>query len=136
MEPHKTEPKRILLVDDDEAVRQTIGLLLRRDKHAVIAAADGAEALDLLKGDRFDLVITDFDMPGMLGTELATRIKRQSPAQPILMITACAQKLPPVDNAVDALLEKPFPVAELRGAITALLNNNARPGCAARLANP
>jgi CheY-like chemotaxis protein len=136
MEPRKIEPKRILLVDDDQAVRQTISLLLGIDNHTVIAAADAAEALDLLNGDRFDLVITDFDMPGMLGTELAARIKRQAPAQPILMITACAQKLPPVDDAVDALLEKPFPFADLRGAITALLNGSPPPRCAGRQAEP
>ena len=130
MELCKPEPRRILLVDDEQGVRQTISLLLRIDNHTVSTAADAAEALDLFKGDRFDLVITDFDMPGMHGSELAARIKRQSPLQPILMITACPQKVPAVDNAVDALLEKPFLLADLRGVITTLFNNSGRPCCA------
>ena len=119
-----------MLVDDDLSVRQTISLLLNVDHHIVITAPDAVEALDLLQRDRFDLVITDFDMPGILGDELARRIKRQSPWQPILMMTACPEKRPDLDNGVDAVLGKPFPLADLRGAIAAVLNDSRRPGCA------
>ncbi len=116
-------------MDDDQSVRQSISLLLGIDNHTVMTAADGAEALNLLKSDQFDLVITDFDMPGINGDELALIIKRQSPTQPILMITACLEKRPDLDSGVDAVLEKPFPFADLRGAITALLNDSRRPCC-------
>ena len=70
MQTREIEPRRILLVDDDQSVRQSISLLLGIDNHTVMTAADGAEALNLLKSDQFDLVITDFDMPGINGDEL------------------------------------------------------------------
>ena len=85
--------KRILLADDQPSVREAIHLLLNLDKHTVIEAANGAEAIALFKGDHFDLVITDFEMPNMKGSELAEKIKQLSPAQPILMITAYAERL-------------------------------------------
>ena len=113
--------KRILLVDDQQSVREAISLLLSLDDHAVIEAADGAAALDLFMRDEFDLVITDFDMPNMRGNELATRIKRLSPSRPILMITAYAERLGAAGNPVDAILNKPFQLADLRRAIAELL---------------
>jgi CheY-like chemotaxis protein len=67
MEPRKIVQRRILIVDDDQAVRQTVKLLLRVDEHTVFEAHDAARALEMLNRDRFDLVITDFEMPGMKG---------------------------------------------------------------------
>lgn len=113
--------KRILLVDDQRPVRDAISLLLGLDQHTVIGAANGAEALALFKPDHFDLVITDFEMPQMKGNELAARIKRVSPSQPILMITAYAKRLDEADNPVDAVLSKPFQLEDLRRAMAELL---------------
>src|ERR1022692_1556288 len=106
--------KRILLVDDQQSVREAISLLLGLDEHTVIEAGNGAEALDLFLHDQFDLLITDFEMPKMKGNELAARIRQLSPAQPIFMITAYAEKLGETDNPVDAILNKPFALEELR----------------------
>ena len=114
--------KRILLVDDQQSVREAINLLLSLDEHTVVEAANGAEALDLFMRDHFDLVITDFEMPNMKGNELATRIKQASPAQPILMITAYAEQLGDSDNPVDAILDKPFQLEDLRQAMAKLLS--------------
>ena len=69
-----------------------------------------------------DLVITDFEMPQMKGDELATRIKQAWPAQPVLMITAYAEQLGDSDNPVDALLNKPFHLEDLRRAMAELLS--------------
>jgi two-component system, cell cycle sensor histidine kinase and response regulator CckA len=113
--------KRILLVDDQRSVRDAINLLLGLDEHTVVGATNGVEALALFKPDRFDLVITDFEMPQMKGNELATRIKRISPSQPILMITAYAERLDNADNPVDAVLNKPFQLADLRRAVAELV---------------
>ena len=122
MEPRKTAPRQILIVDDDQGVRQTLRLLLRFDGHAVFEAQDAAGALEMFNQHPFDLVITDFEMPGMNGDELALRIKRQSPSQPILMITAYSEKCYDLDNAAYALLTKPFAFEDLRGALKALLH--------------
>ncbi len=113
--------KRILLVDDQRPVRDAVNLLLGLDGHAVVGAASGAEALALFKPGHFDLVITDFEMPQMRGDELATRIKQVSPSQPILMITAYAERLGDAGNPVDAVLNKPFQLEDLRRAIVELL---------------
>ena len=117
----KLSGKRILLVDDQRPVRDAINLLLGLDEHAVIGAANGAEALALFQPGYFDLVITDFEMPQMKGDELAARIKQVSPSQPILMITAYAERLDDADHSVDAVLNKPFQLEDLRRAIAALL---------------
>jgi CheY-like chemotaxis protein len=114
--------KRILLVDDQRAVRDAINLLLSLDAHTVTQAADGVEAVALYSPGKFDLVITDFEMPQMRGDELAARIKAESPAQPVLMITAYAEQLADGDSPVDAILDKPFQLDDLRRLIADLLS--------------
>jgi len=79
--------KNILLVDDDPGVRASIKLLLNIYRHTVTEAANGHEALQLFTGSRYDFVIIDYRMPGMLGDELARNIKNLAPTQPILMVT-------------------------------------------------
>ena len=74
-----------------------------------------------MKSERFDLVITDLEMPGLKGNELAIRIKQQLPSQPILMITAYPERLGDCDNPVDAVLAKPFRIQDLRKAMAKLL---------------
>jgi CheY-like chemotaxis protein len=113
--------KRILLVEDDPSARQSLSLLLRIDRHTVVEATNGREALNLFAQERFDLVIVDYLMPEMQGNELATNIRHLFPSQPILMVTAYYEKL--VDSAmpVDAIVSKPFAVHELRQAIAKLL---------------
>ena len=121
MDPKRVLSKRILLVDDEQSVRQTIKLLLHLDQHTVTEARDGKEALDLFGQETFDLVITDFAMPRMQGNELAVRIKRLAPAQPIVMITAYAATLGTAENPVDAVLSKPFAFQDLRQTISKVL---------------
>ena len=114
--------KRILLVDDQPSVREAISLLLSLDEHTVIEAGNGVEALDVFGREQFDLVITDFEMPNMKGNELARRIKQLSPAQPMVMVTAYAERLGDSSNPVDALLNKPFQLEDLRRAMAKLLS--------------
>ncbi len=113
--------KRILVVEDDASARESLALLLKIDRHTVVEAANGHEALGLFTGNQFDLVIVDYLMPEMQGNELASNIKRIAPTQPILMVTAFYETL--VDSAlpVDAILNKPFGVEELRQAIGKLV---------------
>jgi CheY-like chemotaxis protein len=113
--------KRILLADDQPGVRAAIKFLLQVDEHQVVEARNGKEALDLFRRDSFDLVITDYAMPEMQGSELALTIKRDMPGQPIILITAYTQELGAWGQEVDAVLNKPFSFVDLRAAIAKLL---------------
>jgi CheY-like chemotaxis protein len=112
--------KRILLADDQEEVREIVKLLLTMDGHEVVEATNGSTALELYQQGDFDLVITDYAMPGLLGDELGKRIKRLCPAQPILMITGSLERSALQDGCVDLLLNKPFLLEDLRHAVSAL----------------
>jgi len=117
---HYMNAKRILLVEDERVVRESLSLLFSRDAHTVIEANNGAEALALFRGAKFDLVVTDFEMPFIKGNELATRIRQMAPEQRILMITAYGHRRSS-DNPVDAVLAKPFNATLLREALARLL---------------
>lgn len=117
-----TYGKRILLIEDDQAARESTKLLLNIDRHTVTEARDGIEGLALVTQQPFDLVVVDFFMPGIDGGEVARRIKHMAPSMPILMVTAYLEKLVDFDKPVNAVLAKPFAVDELRGEITKLLS--------------
>ena len=113
--------KRILLVEDERVVRETLRSFLSMDAHTVIEANNGAEAFALFRDGQFDLVVTDFEMPFVKGNELAVRIKKLSPLQPILMITAYSHR-PSSDNPVDAVVSKPCNTTQMRGIVASLLS--------------
>jgi len=115
--------KKILLVDDEPSVSKAIRMLLEHDGFKVQMVNSGEAALALYERDQFDLVITDFSMPGMTGGELASRIKKIRPSQPIIMATASIYKLDAASHprpVVDCVLDKPFTLQELREAIARL----------------
>lgn len=110
----------ILLVEDEAIVRKSIAMLLKHSGHDVILAEDGEAALMELAQRPFDLVITDFSMPGMHGDELVRRIRERWPGQRIIMSTAFAEEYQifgQANRGVDALLLKPFTHQELVDAI-------------------
>jgi CheY-like chemotaxis protein len=113
--------KRILLVEDDDGARQSIRLLLQIDRHEVVEATDGMEALRLFERDPFDLVVLDYFMAEMRGDELANRIRQLVPGQPLIMITAYSEKLSSAEKPVDCVLSKPFSISDLRKAIERVL---------------
>ncbi len=78
---------RILIVDDDSAVRATVAILLERAGHSVAGAADGREGLALFEADDFDLLFLDIFMPGMDGIETMRLVLRQRPLIPIIVIS-------------------------------------------------
>jgi CheY-like chemotaxis protein len=123
MEQNIIRGKRILLVDDESGVRGAFRRMLEIDDHIVAEADNGAEALDLFTKGQFDLVTTDLEMPVMKGNELAVRIKKLAPKQPILMVTAYEIKIGDSENPVDGILNKPFTFDDLRGAIAKLLHS-------------
>jgi CheY-like chemotaxis protein len=120
MPAQKPPPKKILVVDDEPLVCETLKMLLTFDGHEVATASNGKEALALFEQKQFDLVITDYTMPEMKGDELALAIKTRLPGQPVVMLTAYAEMLKaeaaPLAG-VDQLVGKPFQLADLRDAI-------------------
>ena len=121
---------QILAVDDESTVLRGIKMLLEHDGHKVHAVDSGEAAMVLFEQRRFDLVITDFSMPGMKGDQLAARIKAIRPDQPIIMATAFADEFKTFgrpSGGVDFLLFKPFSIADLREAATNRCWNAAGP---------
>lgn len=123
MKEDVTYGKRILLIEDDAAARESTKLLLNIDRHTVTEAEDGIQGLSLVSQQPFDLVVVDYFMPGIDGGEVARRIKHMAPSMPILMVTAYLEKLVDFDKQpANAVLAKPFVVDELRGEIAKLLS--------------
>ena len=112
-------PQRILIVDDEDGVRSAIKLLLRFDGHTVETACDGEEAVAKSARQSFDVVITDYCMPGMSGGEVAAAIKQQHPRLPIILLTAFPPEVLP--RGVDLLMNKPFLLETLRAALAKVL---------------
>ncbi|HTQ50514.1 MAG TPA: response regulator [Candidatus Acidoferrales bacterium] len=120
MNQHIGPRKHILVVDDEPLVRYTVQLLLRDDGYIVDEARSGLEALALFEPGKFDMIFTDYLMPEMKGDELAATIKRRSPKQPVVMITAFMEKLQCSDcplGGVDSIICKPFELETLRSTI-------------------
>ncbi len=109
---------RILVVDDQEMMRDSLAATLVREGHEVIAAGDGAAAVARLQSPaRFDLVISDLKMPKMTGLELLAEVKRLRPDLPMVLMTAFAT----VQTAVEAMkqgaydyIQKPFDGEEIK----------------------
>ena len=125
--------RRILVVDDEPLVCDAVKMMLDFDGHLVKTAGNGKEALAKFQEGQFDLVITDFEMPGMKGDELAAAIKAQAPNQPVVMITAYAEMLQASGNpltGIDCLISKPFLLENLREAIAKVIPVAAQGGTA------
>ncbi|MBN2288695.1 MAG: sigma-54-dependent Fis family transcriptional regulator [Candidatus Glassbacteria bacterium] len=105
------EFKRILVVDDEPLMRDFLVETLQRKKYVVDAVGSGSQAIEKIKGDYFDLVITDIRMPEVSGMEVLDAVKKNSPETEVVMITAFGT----IENAVEAMklgayhyLQKPF----------------------------
>jgi CheY-like chemotaxis protein len=122
---------RILVAEDEETVRAMVGRALNQGGHEVVAASDGAEALDLLQREqgRFDLLLTDIKMPVMDGLALALATARDFPALPILLMTGYAdqrERASGLDALVCGIVAKPFTLAEIASAVAGALAKGGR----------
>jgi CheY-like chemotaxis protein len=114
--------QKILLVDDDPAIRQILVRLLMEEDYIVLAAANGAEALVLNASAKFDLVLLDLNMPVKDGWETFEQLSSKNPLLPIILITARPnQFFPALASGVGALLEKPLDFTKLFHTIRDLL---------------
>jgi PAS domain S-box-containing protein len=113
---------RVLVVDDDEGVRDVTAEALRASGCAVTAVSTGIAALDELRSASFDLLVIDFAMPDMDGVDTVDIVKSRWPNLPVLFITGHANVPALRDVSKDAILRKPFPPAQLAAKARAVLD--------------
>jgi PAS domain S-box-containing protein len=120
-------PSRILVVDDNSAVRAITAIMLRTFGHDAIEATGGQEALDLLARDRqFDLLMVDLAMPNMHGDEFAVRARELIPGMPTLFVTGYAEPGQLSQRTQREILKKPFRRAQLAEKLRHILGVAAR----------
>ena len=114
----------LLLVEDDDRLRQLLTRMLTGEGHVVEAAGGGREALELAElGGGLDVIILDVGLPDVSGFDVARTIRSKGLAVPILMLTArdtVADRVTGLDNGADDYLVKPFAFAELAARVRAL----------------
>lgn len=117
---------RILLAEDEEALRAFVARALAHDGHEVIATTDGGEALDMLTREqgKFDLLLTDIRMPVMDGIALALSAARDHPELTILLMTGYAdqrERAHGLDALIHDVIAKPFALDDIRKAVAGAL---------------
>jgi DNA-binding response OmpR family regulator len=115
---------RILVVEDEHKIAQSIKKGLEQESYAVDVCFDGKEGYDLSTTEDYDLIILDLMLPEMSGIEIAQKLRKQKIHTPILMLTAKGQlddKVAGLDSGADDYLTKPFAFEELLARIRALL---------------
>jgi CheY-like chemotaxis protein len=115
----------ILVVEDDSLNRKLICTVLRQEGHGVVEACDGAQALELLNTQRFDLMITDFVMPKVNGLKVIEQVHPLRARMPILFITGylSANSAQAILDGTGEVLQKPFEIAVLKSTVQRLLRN-------------
>lgn len=115
---------RILVAEDEIAIREFVRRVLELRGHEVTTAADGAEALRKLDRAAFDLLLTDINMPQMDGLELALKVARDFPAMKVVMMSAYAvdrRRAADLSDLASGLVQKPFSMVDLCAAVDAAL---------------
>jgi CheY-like chemotaxis protein len=111
---------RILLAEDDNAVRELVTRIIASRGHEVTAVVDGAYALEAIGSGQFDLLVTDIVMPRLDGIALALALAKSHPELPILMMTGYAmerQRAHDLEELVHRVLSKPFTVDQFLAAL-------------------
>lgn len=129
-EPVKSPLKKvgelsILVVDDDENIRDVLSEMLDFLGHRVASAPDGSEAFNLLDRASYDLVITDLGMPGVSGWEVARRVKEKNSKTPVMLVSGWGAQIDPsrvVESGIDLVLNKPFHLEDVRRSISEILS--------------
>ena len=122
---------RILVVDDEDNLRDVLVEVLRRDGHEVDSAVDGTEGLRRARERRYDLVVTDLRMPGLEGPALYRALREHYPEQPPRVIfmsanTGIDEYATFLAETGEPALEKPFNLADMRQVVMQVLGQVAR----------
>ena len=120
---------KILVVDDEQSMRDFLKILLVKDGYEVLTAENGSRALESLEAEAVDLVISDIRMPETSGLELLEQVKEQYPDMPVIMITAFASPNDAVlamKNGAYDYISKPFNVDEIKSVIHSAISRDNR----------
>jgi CheY-like chemotaxis protein len=117
---------RVLIADDEESMRMLVARAIGMDGHSTVTAQDGAEALDILTREdgRFDLLLSDIQMPVMDGIALALAAARDFPSLTIVLMTGFAdqrERASGLSAIAHDIITKPFSVAGIRNAVAGAL---------------
>ncbi|MER5200850.1 response regulator transcription factor [Streptomyces sp. NPDC002755] len=135
-------PERVLVADDDRAVREAVERALELEGYDVVTAGDGVEALVLTRRDSFSALVLDVMMPHIDGVAVCRVLRADGDRTPVLLLTARAgipDRANGLDAGADDYLPKPFEVAELLARLRALLRRavlTARPAALSSPASP
>lgn len=113
---------KILVVDDNSVVRDVVSRMLSRLGHEVSSADSGEKALSIFLGNIFDIVLSDYEMPGMDGVALACSVKRSAPRTRVVIMTGAGREavFSRKSTAVDQVISKPFTLAQIDEMIQGL----------------
>lgn len=118
--------RHILVVDDEENARIALSKILTREGYEVASARNGYEALDYLRGQDVELIITDINMPEMNGLSFLRELNRSHPSSNVIMITAYGE----VESYIEAMnlgafeyINKPLKVDDLKKIITKIFKD-------------
>jgi two-component system response regulator MprA len=127
--PGSSGAPRILVVDDERAIRDALHMILSRRGYEVLLAGDGEEALEMVESARPDLVILDVLLPYMDGLTACRRLRARGDEVPVMMLTArdtIGDRVTGLETGADDYLAKPFATDELVARIRALLRRRQR----------
>src|ERR1700679_3689467 len=117
----------ILVVDDEASIRQALRVTLGKIGFDVAEASTGEQALALIRGERYDAVLLDMNMPGMGGMAACREIRRLAPGLPILMLTirdSQDDKVEALESGADDYVTKPFHMRELAARVRAAIRRS------------
>ena len=119
----------VLVVEDDQGVRESLAMVLEYQDYAVVQAVTGEDGLQLIESERPELVILDINLPGIDGIETCRRLRKRGVDTPVLMLTArqeVADRVQGLDAGADDYLPKPFALDELLARVRSMLRRVGR----------